>query len=361
MLYFTRLKAIAVRNLGEFEFEPAQKLNYFYGPNASGKTSVLESIYLLSRVRSFRCKRIFDVITKGQKRLNVFAHGIKDTRDFTVAVEKGNGSTVLKYDNETVSTASEQAKRLPVYILTPEHHVLFTGTPKGRRRWLDWALFHVEQEYLHVWKNYHRALRHRNALLKNGQGCDSKEMESWERLMGRESRKIDSYRNKYISKINNLMETRFLPGVMESSVQIEYQKQGYTSSELATLLAQRRIEDMKRGYTDLGPHRSDIIFFCDGFLVAKYLSRGQTKLYGAALIAAQIQELKENRVDAVMLVDDLDAELDDDSSRKMMDLLLSIETQLFVSSLTRKDWLPMCDSRHTVFHVKHGTVEKVIE
>ena len=71
MLYIEQLKAKAIRNLGEFHIEPGPKLNYFYGPNASGKTSVLETIYFLSRVKSFRSKRIHDVISRGEKVLSV--------------------------------------------------------------------------------------------------------------------------------------------------------------------------------------------------------------------------------------------------------------------------------------------------
>ena len=361
MLYLSQLTANSIRNLGEFSLRPARKLNFFFGANASGKTSVLETVYLLSRVKSFRSKRINDVITRGEKKLQVFAKGLNKEKSFTVGVEKGHGITRLKFDGEIIQTASEQAKKLPVFVLTPEHAALFTGTPKERRHWLDWSLFHVEQEYLQIWKSYHRALRHRNAILKTDRNIHSNEIEGWEILMAEEAGKIDSARQDYISDLNNVMNNTRLSLVMDGQAKIEYLNKDYTNSGLINLLAENRQEDAKRGFTALGPHRADIAFAYDDFVVAKHLSRGQIKLFGAALVSSQIHKLRQEGVNAMVLVDDLDAELDDASSEKLLGLLLSNETQTFVSSLVRQSWIPEGGEDYSVFHVKHGKVEKVLE
>ena len=166
MLYIEELKGNSIRNLKNFSIKTNSSLNFFYGANASGKTSILESIYLLSRLKSFRTKRISDVISRGDDRLQIFAAGKLKNQTFSVGIEKGRGLTRIKFNTEPVKTASEQVKKLPIYTLTPEHYILFVGSPKERRHWLDWSLFHVEQNYLDIWKNYHRALRHRNTLLK---------------------------------------------------------------------------------------------------------------------------------------------------------------------------------------------------
>lgn len=361
MLYIEQLKACSIRNLGEFSIEPSPKLNFFYGPNASGKTSILESVYLLSRVKSFRSKRIYDVISRGDKKLQVFAKGSNQGKAFSVGVEKGRGITRIKFDGEIIQTASEQAKRLPVYILTPDHHILFTGTPKNRRHWLDWSLFHVEQNYLIVWKSYHRALRHRNALLKSERTINSSEMTGWENLMCEEAIKIDSMRKEYISDLNRLLNGKHVPVVLSGTVKIDYLNGGYTEQGLASLLAENRKEDVKRGYTSLGPHRTDIVFSYEDFNVAKHLSRGQTKLFSAALVSSQIEKLQNTGVDAMVLIDDLDAELDEESSIKMLNLLLANNIQTFVSSLTRPEWIQQAKDENSVFHVKHGKIQKMVE
>ncbi|MBL1142225.1 MAG: DNA replication and repair protein RecF [Proteobacteria bacterium] len=361
MLCIDQLKAVSVRNLGEFSIEPAARLNFFYGPNASGKTSILECVYLLSRIKSFRSKRINDVVTRGEQKLSVFAKGLNQGKSFSVGIEKGRGITAIKYNGEVIQTASEQAKRLPVYVLTPDHHILFTGTPKDRRHWLDWSLFHVEQDYISVWKSYHRALRHRNTLLKTERSIDASELAGWEKLMAEEAIKIDSMRKRYISSLNQILNKQYLPQVLSSAGMVEYLNQAYENQDLVSLFSENRNNDVKKGYTGLGPHRTDISFSYDDFNVAKHLSRGQTKLFGAALISSQIEILKKSNIDAMILVDDLDAELDETSSKKMFDLLMSNNVQTFVSSLTKPSWFEAEKSNNAVFHVKHGKVEKMIE
>ncbi len=357
MLYIENLKGNSVRNLAAFDIELANKLNFFYGSNGSGKTSILEAIYLLSMVKSFRSSRIHDVISYGADKLQVFAKGINKNRFFTTGIEKGNKITRLRSEGIPIRSASEQAKKIPIYILTSEYHFLFTGTPKERRHWLDWSLFHVEQDYLSIWKSYHRALRHRNALLRSERDIYSDEMVGWENIMEDESRKIDSMRNQYISNINTLMNSVYLPVVMAGKAQIDYENNRYRSKGLGRILAENREEDAKRGFTSLGPHRSDILFFYEDFHVARYLSRGQTKLYRAALISAQITNLKEHEIHGLVLVDDLDAELDEESAKKIVNLLLMNEVQTFVSSLIKQNWIPK-DEQHAVFHVKQGNIQK---
>lgn len=360
MLYIEQLKAKAIRNLGEFHIEPGPKLNYFYGPNASGKTSVLETIYLLSRVKSFRSKRIHDVISRGEKVLSVFAKGIQQEKTFTVGVEKGKGITKLKFNGEMVQTASEQAKKLPIYVLTPDHHTIFTGTPKERRHWLDWSLFHVEQNYLTIWKNYHRALRHRNTLLKSEKIVNTNEMSGWEKTMSEEAKKIDEMRQSYITDLCRLMNSNHINIVLSGQANIQYEKNSL-DKELFEQLIENRKMDIKRGFTSIGPHRSDIKFSFEDFNVAKHLSRGQTKLYGAALVSAQIEILRSENISAIVLVDDIDAELDDESSKKMLNLLFANNVQTFVSSLSMQDWIPGNENTRSMFHVKHGKIKKVVE
>lgn len=361
MLYIEQLNACLIRNLGKFSIEPSQKLNFFYGPNASGKTSVLESIYLLSRIKSFRSKRINDVISRGGDKLQVYAKGINQRKSFSVGIEKGLGVTKIKFDGESIQTASEQAKLLPVYILTPNHSVLYTGTPKNRRHWLDWSLFHVEHQYMAVWKAYHRALRHRNALLKSERQTNTSEITGWERLMSEEAVKIDRMRERYVSDLNKLLNNKHAPHVLSGSVKINYMNENYTAQSLSDLLAANRNEDEKRGYTKLGPHRADISFSYEDYNVAKHLSRGQTKLFSAALVSSQVDKLKTTGKDAMLLVDDLDAELDQESSRKMLSLLLANNTQTFVSSLYKPEWVDQENGLNGMFHVKHGKIQKVLE
>jgi DNA replication and repair protein RecF len=319
MFYIEQLNACSIRNLTEFSIEPSPKLNFFYGPNASGKTSILECVYLLSRIKSFRSKRINDVITRGETKLNVFAKGKNNENSFSVGVEKGYGITKIRFDGEAIQTASEQAKLLPVYILTPDHHILYTGA------------------------------------------INSSEIDGWEKRMCEEAMKIDEMRMSYLTDLNNLLNDLYIPKVLNGNASIKYLNESYAARDLKELLSKNRADDIKRGYTNFGPHRTDVSFSYETFNVAKHLSRGQTKLFSAALISSQIDKLRKSGKKSIVLVDDLDAELDKVSSIKLLGMLSQNNTQTFVSSLSPPEWVRQDKDVHGMFHVKHGNIKKVVE
>ena len=113
---------------------------------------------------------------------------------------------------------------------------------------------------------------------------------------------------------------------------INYLKNNYNEHDLNEKLVRNRKEYIKKGYTSVGPHRTDILFYYQGDKVEKHLSRGQIKLFAAALVSAQLEKLKEKGGMPIMLVDDLSAELDHKSSEKMFNLLLANKTQTFITS-----------------------------
>ena len=169
-MYIEWLQIQNVRNLTDLRIEPATRLNILVGPNASGKTSVLEAIYLLSMARSFRTPRVREVIQHQQQSLLVTA-GLRYTRSGLVntGIEKGPGTTAIHFNGENVKKISEQARNIPLILIAPDIQNLALGSPRQRRHWLDWAMFHVEPTYLDDWRDYHKALRQRNSLLKGSQ------------------------------------------------------------------------------------------------------------------------------------------------------------------------------------------------
>jgi DNA replication and repair protein RecF len=246
-------------------------------------------------------------------------------------------------------------------VLTPNHHTLFVGSPKERRHWLDWSLFHVKQHYLDAWKGYHRALRHRNTLLKEACFHNSIEIEGWEKRIDQEATKIDSMRTCYLNDLNEALNKKHLPVVLSGDANISYSNNNYAEQGLGAVLAKNRRGDANKGYTSVGPHRTDIVFNYRGIRAEKHLSRGQIKLFAAALISAQLEKLKEKGGNPIMLVDDLCAELDQNASEKMLSLLLANNIQTFVSSIVVPDRLKKGKNNVATFHVEHGNIKKMLE
>jgi DNA replication and repair protein RecF len=149
--------------------------------------------------------------------------------------------------------------------------------------------------------------------------------------------------------------------VLPGDTNIAYLNHNYAEKGLGAMLAKNRTRDASKGYTALGPHRTEVNFNYQGLRVEKHLSRGQTKLFAAALISAQLEKLKKNGGSPIMLVDDLCAELDQESSERMLSLLLSNNIQTFVSSITIPSWIKQEENNIAVFHVEHGNIKKMLK
>jgi len=150
-----------VRNLSDIQITPNAEANIIYGENAAGKTALLESIYLLSKARSFRTVHIKEVIQHNQDELIVsatVADSRCNNRTVNTGIRKSSKETEIRHNGERVKAVSEQAKNVVVQTAIPDNTRVLTGSPKDRRKWIDWALFHVEQDYLKIWHSYHHAL-----------------------------------------------------------------------------------------------------------------------------------------------------------------------------------------------------------
>jgi DNA replication and repair protein RecF len=146
-----RIKSLGVRNLRLFsaaDLDSFGQINVIYGPNASGKTSLLEAIYLLATARSFRTPNMLELLRHGSDTLQVTAKVVNaQGREIPLGLERNCDTLLLRAGGKRVHRASELAQWLPAQIVHPESHQLISGGPKGRRRFLDWGVFHVEPAF----------------------------------------------------------------------------------------------------------------------------------------------------------------------------------------------------------------------
>lgn len=350
-----------VRNLSDVHIEAIPQINLITGENASGKTAILESIYLLARARSFRTPRIQEVIKKGDKALQVTACIIDSLAGrTTLGIEKGRGQMTLRNNGTTVKTVSEQAKNLPLVLITPDTHLLVTGTPKQRRHWLDWAMFHVEQRYLEDWRSYFKALRHRNALLKAGKMSNTL-YESWEKTMVETGVRLQKARESFIQKVQktaNPLLNKVFPGFFE----IKYNL-GVSGDEeqFSAYLMNERAKDRVYGFTGQGPHRTDLDFIYENERVAATFSRGQLKLFISVLVLSEAKVLASLIGESpIILIDDYSAELDIKASEYLLSILNEGPFQVFLTTIGEPRQSSVFDSA-AVFHVEHGEVQKVVK
>ena len=347
-----------VRNLSDVNIAPNPETNIIYGENASGKTAILESIYLLSKARSFRTAHIKEVIQHKQEDLTV--SGLIHTRNnkiVSTGLRKSSKETEIRYNGERVKAVSEQAKNVVVQTANPDNTKLLTGSPKDRRKWIDWALFHVEHDYLEIWHSYHRALRNRNALLRRA--AKEEEFFVWESIMANTAKDLKGRWRNYLDCLQQYYQQtadqHACAGVTFVARKDKYKTDGYLD-----YLQSARPSDIKAGFTQQGPHKADFEFKIEGKHINTVFSRGQIKLFVVLLSIAQAKLLKnERQTTPIFLVDDLTAELDKKTVDMLLELLYQEKMQLFITS-TDPGEIIKNNKETALFHVEQGRVKNVI-
>ncbi len=359
-MYLTQLAIRRVRNLQEVTIQPVAGLNLIYGANASGKTSLLEAIHLLSHARSFRSADIRTVIQHNSETLQVTGQVEAQPvgQKASLGIEKGKNLTRVRINQQTVHQTSKLAAFLPVQTITPEVHQILEQGPSQRRKFLDWGLFHVEHTFHPLWQQYNRILKQRNAAIRADDGRAA--IQLWDEHLAKSGVKLTRYRQDYVSAL--LPYTRdYVQKLLQLEIELIYSPGWNQDKTLKEALKEGIQSDMKQGFSRLGPHRAELRILSNGIPAKDQFSRGQQKLLVCALRLAQIAHLQESAGQAsVVLVDDLAAELDKERRARLLSLLKETGAQIFVTvtepeMIEHKIW-PVSK----LFHVKHGKVCEVI-
>jgi DNA replication and repair protein RecF len=300
------------------------------GPNASGKTSLLESIYVLGRGRSFRTRHTDHLVRRGAERFVVFGEVDATVRRVSLGIEGSANGLRAKVAGERAATLAELALQLPVQIIDPEVHRLIEEGPSRRRRFLDWGVFHVEHEFVKHWQRYHQVLRQRNAALKTRQATV---ISAWDPELVRFGQLITDARQSYTDALA-AQSAPIARRLLGAELALSYRTGWAKDQPLEVALSQGLKADMDMGTTQVGPHRADLAIRLGGLPVKDRISRGQQKLLAAALLMAQINLFPEEApIRPTLLLDDPAAELDDERLASLIQEVSAQSVQLVVTTL----------------------------
>lgn len=360
----SRLSIQHLRNLESVDLRPSPRINLLYGENGSGKTSVLEAIHALAMGRSFRSHKHKPLIQHEREGFTVFARVVSDDREIPLGLYRSRaGEASFKADGQVVSSVAALASLLPIQVINSQTFLLLEGSPKIRRQFMDWLVFHVEPDFFPTWKASQRCLKHRNSLLRRDR-IESSELAVWDRELASLAERMHEYRSASIERFETVFLELLDSFIRIPGVSLSYQR-GWDKTRTYTEVLESGFErDRQMGYTHSGSHRADLRLTVHGTAAADVLSRGQQKLVVCALKIAQgyiFSQLTGRQ--CVYLVDDLPAELDSDHRAKLVEWLDRLNTQVFITGVEKEpllaDWRsrPQVDSQ--VFHVEHGGVTPV--
>lgn len=330
-----RLQVTDFRCLQNVAVDLDSRFTLISGANGSGKTSLLEAIYVLSRGRSFRTRAVEHLIRRGADQFVVFGEAIRGNRLIPVGIEgrsdRLRSGIRAKIDGVQARSVAELSETLPVQIIDPEVHQLIEGGPARRRRYLDWGVFHVEPGFIRHWQRYHRALLQRNAALKARQSFTA--TTAWDSELLTHGAEISAARAHYTDTL--LATAKTLTGaLLGQDLMLTYRSGWSRDLSFEEALRQSWQADQERGSTQVGPQRGELAIRVDGIAARDHVSRGQQKLLAAALLIAQINLFPvDGPVRPSLLLDDPSAELDDQRLAKLIAELSATNTQLVVTTL----------------------------
>jgi len=340
-----------VRSIERAALEFWPHLNLVFGPNGSGKTSILESVFLIGRGRSFRTRHTDQLISRGKSNLTVFGQTEDPAHRIGFEYRRDEAYTA-RLDGEDVRSLAELPAAFFVEVIDPEIHRLVEGAPGERRRWLDWGVFHVEPSFLEHWLRFSRALRQRNAALKQGQ-----EPKIWNGEVATHGEMVANHRSQWFEIIKPYLNETIhrLSGL---DVDLTYYRGWSAERTLAEALSDGLERDRHRGATLVGPQRADVLLKVGGRSARESLSRGQQKLVASAMVLALLGRLREEEgPPPTLLLDDPAAELDAERLGRLVDLVGELRCQLIITSLDPD--LTIFGTPERVFHVEQGTVQQV--
>ncbi len=305
-----------------------------FGPNAAGKTSLLEAIYMLATGRSFRTHRASEAIRYETDQLDL-AGDLETTKGdslhFRVSRHR-SGRLRATANDERVDAVSELAAWLPLQLMSPQSATLPVGNPEQRRGFVDAGLFYTNPHFRHDWNQYRHYLRQRNSALK--QPVLSDDLAVWEQGMAQAGCRVSRLRTQYAADLEPLFRRYGHDLLREQSAKVEFVQGWPKADSLLDVLVAGRAQDHRLGYSRQGPHRADLALTIKGRPARELLSGGQAKLMACALQLAQAHLLWERyQRQSIFLIDDLAAELDEEHFERVLGALCALEAQAILTAL----------------------------
>ena len=360
-----RLLIENLRNLEGVDLTPSLQVNLIYGENGSGKTSILEAISLLALGRSFRSHKHKPLINHQKQSFTVFGRvNTDDGSEVPIGISRSlDGDASFKANGMLVPSAADLAAYLPVQIINSDTFLLLEGSPKVRRQFIDWLVFHVEPNFFPVWKAIQRCLKHRNSLLRRDR-IDPFELSSWDRELVELTEKIHVYRTNCMHHFQETFAGLLKEFIHIDNIALNYYRGWDNDQVYGELLSAGFERDKRYGFTQSGSHRADLKITVNGLNAAEILSRGQQKLLVCALKIAQgyvFSRITGRK--SIYLIDDLPAELDEKHRALLVHWLDNMGTQVFITGVEREtllsSWRDRTEITPKMFHVEQGRVTEV--
>lgn len=376
-MFIKKLGIKNFRNYSEVEVEFNSKKILFIGKNAQGKTNLLEAIYYLSTLDSLRAKTDSELIKWGEEFCNIKAEIQKFDIDVDLEVNINPPTRKkLKINGLTKGKSSEFISNISTVCFTTNDLLLLRGTPEDRRKWLDLAISQIFPAYVERLSKYNKIRTQKNNYLKDLKGninADTSLLDVWNEQLAitgsniifirinflHELQKIAQAKHSQISSSENLsmFYNSTIIGDITAYQKFEFSNE-YILENFKQKLEEKKLEEIIRGQSIIGPHRDDVSYFINDIEAKKFASQGQQRTIVLSLKLAELKLIKEKiNTNAILLLDDVLAELDDLRQNFLLEAIGS-ETQTIITSVDTLHFKDEYLKDVEIFEIKDNCVWK---
>ncbi len=350
------LKIINMRNIRKAEMNPCARFNVISGQNGMGKTNLIEGIYMLGAMRSFRTSVRRDLIFHQEEISRItgvfgdISYGLK------CEIIIGKKERSIKVDGKDAGSTGNHFQTLPMVLFHPQVMELVQGGPDSRRRFIDRALFQANSFYPSIYKTYKKIIASRNRILRN-QNVTRESLMPFNLQLADTGSRIVKMRNDFIDTMRPFFKDAVDKISSGGRGDIKYRPkiEGDKDIYLQNLNDKFQI-DSERKYTTCGPHSDELQFLLDDKSARKFASQGQQR---TLVLAAKIAETKaltqSTKKIPLLLFDDVSSELDKLRNRHLFEFLQGMGGQVFITT-THPDYIEI-DGERADYTVKDGIFE----
>lgn len=364
-MFLASLRMRNWRNIAATDLELKPGLTIFAGPNAQGKTNILEAVHYLATASSHRTHRQEELVFWGQPAAHIRGEVISGTTSHVLECGLEHGRRLLKRDDQPLHRVGDLYGTLRVTLFAPEDLEIVSGGPQERRRFLDMTVAQMRPGYVRLLQRYRRALRQRNQVLRSmrssiGSIRDT-ELDVWDASLAELGAEVVAIRQEAVSKLAPIFQDQYDALAAEGAAKIAYKTRckgesaGEISQSILALLRMHRRSDLERGMTAVGPHRDDFSITLEARELSTFGSQGERRTAALALRLAEAQLLaQESGEPPVLLIDDVVYEMDQDRRQRYWERIPD-DYQLLVTATDHRE-LVATRSYGGMFHVTCGSL-----
>lgn len=350
------------RNYEEVKVSFNEELNIFCGQNGQGKTNLLEAVYFLGMLSSFRKTDTSQMVRQGENSFSISGH-FEGADAAALSIEKNHsGWKKICADGSNYKKKLDYIGKVRMVVFSPDEMELIQGSPEGRRRYLDRAYFNIYHHHLKQLKIFRRILKQRNSLLKKG-AFSRQEINSWSEKLAYAGARVVKGRMSMTAMLNEKLDKSH-PFIGRDKVSLHYMggfhgDDDYEKIEAKLLesLFKVRKEEEQRRITLAGPHRDDIAILVNGVIAKSFSSRGEMRSVLLALKTAETEVYRSVWGEAPLtLLDDVASELDIERRKALLSFLRQQGEQVLITT-TEVENIPFeRSSKDSLFMVSEGKI-----